>query len=1142
MEINLQIHFDWWKIMKVTFSQLLIILTLTGLSYARPGKAQSVLNQVVNLSVDNSSLESTLKKLMKDFDIKFVYSKNVIRTDYKVSLTAVNEKLGTVLDKLLWPNGISYEVVNERIILSRSKMVIEQPVQADIVPNEKAVVTVKGKVTDEQGPLPGVSIKLKGTSIGTTTDIKGNYSLNLTDGNGTLIFASVGFTTQEIAINGRTNIDVQLKAEATALNEIVVVGYGSQKKVNLVGSVASIKVDEKMTSRALSNVSSGLSGLVPGLAATQSTGMAGKNGAALIIRGLGTVNNSSPLVVVDGMPDVDINRININDIETVSVLKDATSSSVYGSRAANGVILITTKSGKGMKKTSINFSSNTAIEVPTKGFDFLSDYSRALTLEQRLASTNTALVNQRYKNGTIDQWMALSMIDPLRYPNTDWWSIIMRNGALQTYNLSESSGNENSNIFVSLGLKKEKGLQINNDYTQYNARFNYDYALRSNMNTGIKFNGNWSNFVYALSDGFTDPSSTNTAGLDMRFAIAGITPFDPASGHYGGVMAYGEDPQAYNPYTVYVNNLNRQERQEANTSMYIDWTPVKGLTGTVEYALNYYNQFGWNADIPNQAFNFQTNTYGSRVYVGPNAPIVNNTNTGYKTLLNGRLKYQTTIGKNHEVAALFVYSEEYWHDRFQGSSRNDRLYPTLHEIDAALTDIQTTGGNSSSEGLKSYIGRVNYTAYNKYLFEGNFRVDGSSRFAPGQQFGLFPSAAVGWRFTEEELFKPFLSKFLTSGKFRASYGSLGNNSGVGRYEQQTTLNTNNYIIGGTVTQGFTNNKLVNQALSWEVTTVLNLGLDLSFLNSKLTTEFDYYDRLTTGMNRPSDLSNLLSGAYSAPRTNIGNLRNRGFEGNIAWRDKAGSVNYGFNLNASFNSSTLEKWNEYIGRGATLSGNSIFLNMPYGYVYAYEATGIAQTWADVYNATPQGAQPGDILRKDLNGDGRIDANDIKALPNVQQKTPTTFFGLNSYVSWKGIDLSFLWQGSTGRKDFWLNSFNTVNFSSSRYAVTQAHWDNPWSLENRDGQWPRLGGSSANTANTTFWLDDMSYLRLKNIQVGYTFPKKLIKRLGIANLRITGSAENLLTITSYRGLDPEKAGDNDNLYPLNKAYSLSVQLGF
>jgi TonB-linked SusC/RagA family outer membrane protein len=956
-----------------------------------------------------------------------------------------------------------------------------------------------------------------------------------------LVFSSTNTEIATVVVGDQSEYNVTLKTKITALNDVVIVGYGKQKKVNLVGSVATVNVDEKMTARPIPNISSGLSGLVPGLSATQSTGMPGRNGAVLLIRGLGTSNNANPLIVLDGMPDVDINRINVNDIETISVLKDATSSSVYGSRGANGVILITTKSGRG-KKTSLNFTSTMALEVPTKGFEFMADYPRALTLEQRRAATNTLPSNQLFKKGTIDQWMALGMIDPLRYPNTDWWNIIMRDGAMQNYNLSASGGNDKSNFFASVGVKDEQGLQINNDYKQYNARFNFDYKLRNNMNTGIRFSGNWSKFKYALEEGFTDPAPTNTAGFDMQYAIAGITPYDPVTGYFGGVMAYGEDPQAYNPYTVYVNALTRQERQEENASMYMDWTPIKGLTATLDYGLTYYNQFSWNANMPNQAYNFQTKAFGSRVYVGPNAPIVNNTNTGYKTLMNARLNYHTTIKRDHDVSALFVYSEEYWYDRFQGSSRNDRLFPTLHEIDAALTDIQGTGGNSSTEGLRSYIGRVNYTAYNKYLLEGNFRVDGSSKFVPGQQYGFFPSVAVGWRFMEESFLRPFLGKFLSNGKLRVSYGSLGNNSGIGRYEQRATLAANNYMIGNSVTRGFVNTKLINKVLSWEATNILDIGLELGFLNNRLTAEIDYYDRVTTGLVRPSDLSNLLTGAFTAPRTNIGQVRNRGIEGNFSWRDKAGKVNYGVNANISYNKNLLEGWNEFIGRGATSGGASIFLNMPWNFIYAYQAIGIAQTWADVYNATPQGAQPGDILRKDLNGDGRIDGNDQKAYPGIQRDRPTTYFGLNGFASWKGIDIAVFLQGSAGRKDFWLNAFNSPNFNTARYAATWNHWNNPWTVENRGGAWPRLGGSGNNTITSTFWLDNMSYIRFKNLQLGYTIPNKLFGKTGINSLRIAGSAENLLTISSYRGLDPEKAGNNNNLYPLNKGYSLVVQLGF
>lgn len=1004
--------------------------------------------------------------------------------------------------------------------------------------------TISGVVKDESGtPLADVSVVAAKTNTGTKTDASGHYRIAAEQGS-SLVFSSVNYETYTLVVDNRTSYDIQLKLVNNDLSDVVVVGYGKQKKVNLVGAVSMVKIDDKTTGRALPNVSSALSGLVPGLSAVQNSGMAGANSAQLIIRGLGTANNASPLVVVDGMPDVDINRVNLNDIESISVLKDATSASVYGSRAANGVILITTKSGKGSYKTAFNVSSNMTLEVPRKAYAFMADYPRALTLEQVRAATNTLPGNQLFKNGTIDQWMALGMIDPLRYPNTDWWDIILQNGAYQNYNVSASGGNDKSNFFSSVGMLDERGMQINNGYRQYNARFNFDYKLKSNMNTGVRFSGNWSNYTYALAEGFTDPASTNTAGFDMQYAIAGITPYDPVSGHYGGVMAYNEDPQAYNPYTLYQNQLNYRNRQEAYTSMYWDWTPVKGLTARVDYSLNYYNQFAYNASIPNQAFNFQTNAYGSRVYVGQNAGISNNTNTGYKTILNGRLNYHTVIAKEHDISALLVYAEEFWYDRAQGSSRNDRWYPTMHEINAALANIQSASGSSSTEGLRSYIGRVNYTAYNKYLLEGNFRVDGSSKFLPGHRYGFFPSLALGWKFTEESFISNFTDKFLSQGKLRVSYGGLGNNSGISAYQQQPTLMNLNYMIANGIATGFVNSKMTNQDLTWEKTNVLNIGLDLGFLNNRLTAELDYYDRLTTGMLRPSDMSILLTGAYSPPpNRNIGNMRNRGVEANITWKDNiAKSISYGFNLNASYNKNRLESWNELLTRGATNGGNNVFINMPYDYLYYYDAIGIAQTWQDVYNATPQGAQPGDILRRDVNGDGRIDGNDQIADPKFNQTTPSFNGSLTGYISWKGVDLSCMLQGATGRKDFWLNAFNNVNFNTSRYAATWDHWNNPWSVENRDGTWPRLGGSGNNTATSTFWLDDLSYLRVKNLQIGYSLPPSLLQRVHVASLRIAGSAENLATITSYRGLDPEKAGNNNNMYPIVKSYSLVIQLGF
>lgn len=997
-------------------------------------------------------------------------------------------------------------------------------------------IPITGRVTSAEGgeSLPGVNVVLKGTTEGTITDFDGKYTISVPSQDAVIIFSYIGHVTQEIVVGDRSVIDITMAPDVKTLNEVVVVGYGTQEKVNMTGAVSAVKIDDKISSRALTNVSSGLSGLVPGLSAIQSTGMAGKNGAELIIRGMGTVNDASPLIVVDGMPDVDINRLNMNDIESISVLKDAASAAVYGSRGANGVILITTKSGKGAEGTSINYTGSYAHTVPTKAYEFMADYPRALTLHQQRAAVNTLRSNQLFKDGTIDQWMALGMIDPLRYPNTDWWDVITRNGQLQNHNLSLSGGNDKSNFFISLGMMDEKGLQINNDYSRYNARFNYDYKVRDNMNVGVKFSGNWSKWAYALEDGFTDDTE-NTAGFDMQYAIAGITPYDPVSGFYGGVMAYGEDPQAYNPYTLYVNSLTNENRQEVNPYIYFDWTPVKGLTARVDYSMNYYNQFRYNANMPNRAYNFQTQSFGSRVYVGENAGISNVTNTGYKTMLNGRLTYKTRIAENHDLSLLAVYSEEYWYGRSQSSSRNDRLHPSLREIDAALTDVVSAGGNSSTEGLRSYIGRVNYTAFDKYLFEASFRYDGSSKFLPGSQFGFFPSVAVGWRFTEESFLQPLTESWLTSGKLRASWGSLGNNSGVGRYEQQETLDDNHYMIGGDIAKGFVYEKMVNLDLTWETTTVKNIGLDLGFLNNRLTAELDYYDRFTTDMLRGSQMSIHLTGAYNAPRTNIGELRNRGVELNLSWRDAVGRVEYLVGLNASHNQTRLEKWNDYLGLG------SIFLNMPYQFVYTYEDMGIAQTWEDVYNATPQGASPGDLLRKDLNGDGRIDGNDRRAHSDLQRYRPTTYFGLNGAVSWKGIDLTFLFQGATGRKDYWINIYNNPNFGSSRYASTWSHWTEPWSVENRDGSWPRLGGPGSNTEATTFWLDDLTYLRLKNIQLGYKIPNFLLEKVHLKNVRLFASAENLKTWTSYRGLDPEKAGHASDAYPLNKSYSVGINIG-
>lgn len=1003
--------------------------------------------------------------------------------------------------------------------------------------------SINGTVKDrEDYPLTGVSVAVKGSTKGTITDMEGNYSLQNINGNDILVFSYLGYKTQEITADNRTVINVTMSEDAIDLGqEVVVVGYGTQKKVNLTGAVSAVKVDEAISGRSIANASTALQGLVPGLTVVQGSGMAGNNAADIFIRGIGTINNASPLIVVDDMPDVDINRLNMDDIESISVLKDATASSVYGSRAANGVILIKTKSGKGMDKTKITFSGSYAWENPIKSYNFLTDYAKSLEV-QRLsqAGINLSESSQIYKKGTIDEWMAMSMIDGKRFPNTDWWDIIMQKGSLQNYNVSATGGNDKSNFYASIGYLKQEGLQINNNYDRYNARFNFDYKMFKNVNLGFRMDGNWSNYQYALANGFT--SVGDNYNMDMQSAIAGIYPYDPILDVYGGVMAIGEDPTAFNPLEYFTNRLKKEDRQELNGSFYIDWSPFKGLVARIDYNLRYYNQFKKEADKPNQAYNFQKGEYmPNKWYVSEDAPVKDESKSGYKTLLNARLNYNAKIARNHDLGLMFVYSEEYWYDRALSAWRNDRIHPDLSEIDAALTSKYGNGGNSSTEGLRSYIGRVNYSAFDKYLLELNFRVDGSSKFQPGHQYGFFPSAAVGWRFSEEDFIKPSVEGWMTNGKLRLSYGALGNNSVVGRTEQQELLNHNNYMLGTDIVKGLVYRKMLNPDLTWEKTIVFNAGLDFGFLNNRLTAELDYYDRLTSDMIQYSQMSIFLTGAYDAPRENIGDLRNRGLEANITWRDKIRDFNYSVNFNISYNRSRLEKWSEYLGPGSSYNGNLTFIDMPYNYGYTYLDRGIAQSYAEIYKNALQWINPGDIIREDVNGDGIIDSKDMVADAGYQRGMPTTNFGLNIQMSWKGFDASMLFQGTYGRKDYWMNQFMVLSNIGSRYAATGEHIDNPWSYDNRGGSWPRIGGSLSNTGNTQFWLDNLAYLRMKNLMIGYTIPSEWSRKFFVDTLRIYGSTENLFTITRYRGLDPEKTNRGD-MYPLTRSFTIGINVGF
>jgi len=1009
-----------------------------------------------------------------------------------------------------------------------------------------ADTVITGTVHDAKGAaLPGVNILLKGTATGTTTEKNGLFRISVPNANAVLVFTFVGYSSQELTVGAQTQLSVTLTEINRQLTDVVVVGYGTQKKVNLTGSVTSLNIDEKISDRSVTNLSTALSGLVPGLAVQQSQGMAGASGAKLLIRGLSSPSgtNTNPLVVVDGIPDVDINRIDINDVENISVLKDAAAAAVYGSRGATGVILITTKSGKGLKKPQIKYTGTFAGSKPTSFYNILDDYAMALTLEQR-ASRN-GRTQPSFYDGTIDEWLSQSMVDPVKFPNENQLDYVTRTGKIVSNNISVAGASENGNYFISTGVYDEKGFLINNDYRRYNFRANLDYKIRKNISAGARLDGQWSNQSFGLPNGFLDYSNSNAP---LVFAITGLLPYNYTTNQYGGAMAYGEAANAPNLFAEINARHNLLQRQEFNGDAYASWSPITGLNARVDYSLRYYNQFQKSyTDLGVNLYNFQT---GGSVFeeFPATTSLSNSSSQGYKTLFQGKLDYTKEIFKGHQLSLLAVYTEEYWLDRGFAAGAGGRLDQAITEIgnNSSNTQLPSISGNSSDEGMRSYIGRLNYTLFDKYLFEASFRADGSSKFSKGHQWGYFPSVSAGWRFSEENFFAP-LRPVVSSGKLRASYGSLGNNSGVNRYEQLETFASTPYILNGnTLVSGVSANKQVNEDFTWEKTTVANLGLDLGFFNNRLTAEIDVYDRVTTNLIRPLVFSTLLTG-YDPPRTNIGTFRNDGIELNLGWRSNINKINYGATFNFSYNIDRLEKWNQ------KLNPSKNFIDMPWFFAYYMVSSGIAQSWQQIYDAPFQGnanIAPGDLLYRDLNGDGQIGSFDKKAVPTTNEQRPICNFGANLFASYKGFDVSVLLQASTGRKDYFLEDMTNTNVNAQRFAFQELYLDQVWSLANRNGLYPRI--QAANTANnrveSDFWLESMNYLRFKNIQIGYNIPARFLRKIGVERIRVYGTAENLFTISGWRGVDPEKStlgngfqSFNDDPFPIMKSYSVGLNIG-
>ncbi|BEH00281.1 SusC/RagA family TonB-linked outer membrane protein [Bacteroides sedimenti] len=999
---------------------------------------------------------------------------------------------------------------------------------------------ITGVITDTKGEtVIGANVVQKGTTNATITDIDGKFSLNVPNG-ALLEVTCVGYLNFELKIGDQTSYTIQLKEKAQTLDEVVVVAYGSQKKVNLTGSVSSVNMSDLVDSRPITNLSSGLAGVAAGVQVSSSSNRPGNDNASILIRGQGTLNNSAPLVIIDGV-EGNISNVNPQDIENLSVLKDAASAAIYGSRAANGVLLITTKQGKA-GAVKLDYNGYLSFESIGKTIETVSNYADYMELvnEGKLNSNLPAIFSQ----GKIDLWRANENGDQLLYPNTDWVKGVFKTSVATNHNLSISGGTDKVRFYTAVGYMNNPGVMENSGFNKINFRSNVEGEVKKWLKLGTNLSGYYAETepgTNAIDDVFTYAAAT-TPGMSFR----------SPDGRYGGMNNEEDDSQAANNNPL--RRLNNIDGQYTNRNLKARFfgtiAPVKGLSVTGSYTYELTDQQQQTKPVFIDCWNFITNQVTlsgtSRSY------LTNYNSKQQRNFMDAVAKYETKINKLDLNVMLGASQEQYRNEWFQ-AKKLDLIDMGLGVLDGAVGDASASG-NKTEWAMQSYFGRVNLGWESRYLLELNIRRDGSSRFLSNQRWGYFPSVSAAWRIDQEPFMEKFASNWLSNLKLRASYGSLGNNA-VGNYDALSVYATTNYILNNALATGLSQTAIANANLTWESTNIADIGLDFGAYNNKLTGTVDYFYKKTDGIliDLPAPL---VRGNASIPKQNSAIVVNQGVELSLGWQDKIGDFSYFANGNITWLKNEVTK---YKGDQYTISGNGLIKEgLPIKAQYVRIVDRIVQTDDDlalvqsiVDNAPIDPAtgnkknpfaygrpQLGDLLYKDLNGDGLINDDDRKVVGNGPN--PKFAYGLNLGAKYKGIDFSVMLQGVTGIKMYWLDGYYTPTVRWG-YLINKEIADGRWYQGRTDATYPRLLDSS-NTRNTQvsdFWMQNKSFFKIKNIQLGYSLPKELIAKLNIEKVRFYGSLENFFTFSSYKGMDPEVSGTN---YPTMKQASVGINITF
>lgn len=1097
-----------FRIMRISTFLLMVCVFC---SYA--GNAHSQ-NAKVSIRMNNVKLDKILNEIENQTDYLFIYN-NQVDINKITSVKVKNEAVAQVLDKILSGTGINYELEGTHIILTTEAI-------KDLHAQQQAK-TVTGTVTDVSGePIIGANIRIKGTTTGTITDIDGNFSIKA-EPQSVIEVSYIGYLTQETVINNQKSIRFLLKEDTKTLDEVVVIGYGVQKKADLTGSVANINT-EKLNTQSNANIGQALQGKIAGVDIVSQGGAPG-SGTRIMVRGIGTLNNASPLYIVDGMYMNSIDHINPNDIASIDVLKDASSAAIYGSRAANGVIIVTTKEGSNTEgKPIIDLSVNLGISTASKFLDMLDAKGWAEV---------TTIARQAIGKPALD--MATDLANK---PDNDWQDIMFRPALMQNYNLAVKGGGKYSTYYTGLGYFNQDGIVKGTNYQRYNIQSKNDYK-RGIFSAGT-------NLIISFSH--DKPLHQELRGGMIGTILQSVPTLekydDTREGGYGGT--YGDVVNIPHPLAIIDDNI--MDRYNENVKIFANLYAQIELFKGLKYKLNLTPDFSF------ERYKNYLNKYDFGLATNSITQLTERQRRRRNILVENLLTFDRTFGE-HKISALAGYT--YQDSRFRHiQAYGEGLPQGLEEIDAATTN-RSNEGNSWRSVLTSILGRVFYSYQNKYLFTATIRRDGSSKFGKNNRYGYFPSFSLGWNVAEEKFMENV--HWLDQLKLRGGYGVLGNQE-IDNYQYSSTITTGiNYPDGnGGLLQGAFPKNFANPDIKWEETAMTNVGIDFMAFNNRLSLTADYYVKNTKDilLTVPIPIS---SGGANDPIRNAGKIRNNGFEFNLGWMDQPNpDISYGINLIGSFNK------NKVIAMGSesgSIKGGSTNQNIttsetkagyPIGGYWLISTAGYFNSQEEVDAYAKDGkkiqpaAEPGDIKFVDANNDGVINDDD-----RVFQGSPFPdfTFALNGNMRYKNFDLSIGLQGVLGNKIY--NATRQTLEDVTKGSNFLASCLDYWTPENKNASHPRLTWDDPNRntrAESDRYLENGSYLRLRSVQLGYTFPQTWFKG-AIQHARVYINAENLFTITSYSGYSPDVNADNANyrgfdnfIYPTNRTFMLGLNVTF